>query len=78
MLTKYVGNFIVNFTIAALIILGGLGFAVTSDILYIRKFEKMTMHAKLALTVTGALLVIGFVLFSSIPQSADHRKAVFP
>ena len=62
-LTKYVGNFIVNFTIAALIILGGLGFAVTSDILYIRKFEKMTMHAKLALTVTGALLVIGFVLF---------------
>ncbi|KAF5088261.1 TrkH family potassium uptake protein [Acetobacterium wieringae] len=62
-LTKYVGNFIVNFVIGGLIILGGLGFAVTSDIINIRKFEKMTMHAKLALTVTGVLLIIGFVLF---------------
>ncbi len=62
-LTKYVDNFIVNFAIAGLIILGGLGFAVTSDIINIRKFEKMTMHAKLALTVTGVLLIIGFVLF---------------
>lgn len=62
-LTKYVDNFIVNFAIAGLIILGGLGFAVTSDIINIRKFEKMTMHAKLALTVTGFLLIIGFVLF---------------
>lgn len=62
-LTKYVDNFIVNFAIAGLIILGGLGFAVTSDIINIRKFEKMTMHAKLALTVTGLLLIIGFLLF---------------
>lgn len=62
-LTKYVDNFIVNFAIAGLIILGGLGFAVTSDLINIRKFEKMTMHAKLALTVTGVLLIIGFVLF---------------
>lgn len=62
-LTKYVGNFIVNFVIGGLIILGGLGFAVTSDIINIRKFEKMTMHAKLALTVTGVLLIVGFVLF---------------
>ena len=58
-LTKYVGNFVIG----GLIILGGLGFAVTSDIINIRKFEKMTMHAKLALTVTGVLLIIGFVLF---------------
>lgn len=62
-LTKYVGNFIVNFVIGGLIILGGLGFAVTSDLINVRKFEKMSMHTKLVLTVTGAFLVVGFVLF---------------
>jgi len=62
-LTKYVGNFIINFVIGGLIILGGLGFAVTSDLINVRKFEKMSMHTKLVLTVTGAFLVVGFVLF---------------
>lgn len=62
-LTKYVGNFIINFVIGGLIILGGLGFAVTSDLINIRKFEKMSMHAKLVLTVTGIFLIVGFVLF---------------
>ncbi|PKM61905.1 MAG: Trk family potassium uptake protein [Firmicutes bacterium HGW-Firmicutes-4] len=62
-LTKYVGNFIINFVIGGLIILGGLGFAVTSDLINIRKFEKMSMHAKLVLSVTGVFLIVGFVLF---------------
>ncbi|MDI3535561.1 MAG: trk/ktr system potassium uptake protein [Eubacteriaceae bacterium] len=62
-LTRYVDNFLVNFVIGGLIIFGGLGFAVTSDILYIRKFNKMTMQAKLVLVITGALLLFGFVLF---------------
>lgn len=62
-LTKYVDNFVVNFVMCGLIILGGLGFAVTSDLINIRKFEKMSMHTKLVLMVSGVLLVIGFILF---------------
>lgn len=62
-LTRYVDNYLVNFVICALIIIGGLGFAVTSDLFYVRKFKKMSMHSKLVLTITGILLVIGFVFF---------------
>ena len=62
-LTKYVDNYIVNFAICAMIILGGLGFAVTSDLIFVRKFKKMSMHSKLVLTITALLLVVGFIFF---------------
>lgn len=62
-LTKYVDNFIVNFVICLLIILGGLGFAVTSDLIFVRKFRKMSMHSKFVLVTTGILLIVGFVFF---------------
>lgn len=62
-LTKYVDNFIVNFVVCALIILGGLGFAVTSDLIFVRKFKKMSVHSKFVLVTTGILLIVGFVLF---------------
>ena len=62
-LTGYVDNFMVNFVVCALIVLGGLGFAVTSDLIYVRKFRKMSMHSKVVLVSTGFLLIAGFVLF---------------
>lgn len=62
-LTGYVDNFIINFGIGSLIIIGGLGFAVTSDIINVRRFSKMTMHARLVLVITGVLFVISFILF---------------
>lgn len=62
-LTRYVDNYLINFVICALIILGGLGFAVTSDLIFVRKFKKMSMHSKLVLTITALLLVIGFIFF---------------
>ncbi|KNZ40985.1 TrkH family potassium uptake protein [Acetobacterium bakii] len=62
-LTQYVDNFIVNFVVCSLIIIGGLGFAVTSDLIYVRKFEKMSMHSKIVLSITAVLLVVGFIFF---------------
>ncbi len=62
-LTGYVDNFIITFGISSLIIVGGLGFAVTSDIVNIRRFSKMTMHARLVLVITGILFIISFILF---------------
>jgi trk system potassium uptake protein TrkH len=62
-LTKYVDNFIVNFVICSLIVLGGLGFAVTSDLIFVRKFKKMSMHSKSVLTITAFLLLFGMIFF---------------
>jgi trk system potassium uptake protein TrkH len=76
-LTPYVGDGIVNFTIMALIILGGLGFSVWLDTLKAIKiklhaakhftwkqaFYKLTLHTRLVWVITIALIVIGFIFF---------------
>nr|WP_279233334.1 TrkH family potassium uptake protein [Acetobacterium tundrae] len=61
--TGYADNYLLNIVICSLIVLGGLGFAVTSDLIYVRKFKKMSMHSKVVLISTGFLLVFGFIFF---------------
>lgn len=53
----------VMYVISFLIIAGGLGFIVWRDLLSYYKKKKLSIHTKLALTVTGILLAGGFVLF---------------
>lgn len=63
-LTKFHGDIIVNIVIMALIIIGGIGFFVWSDIkkqkLHIKKYM---LHTKIVLFVTAVLLIGGTVLF---------------
>lgn len=56
-------NFILNLTIMALIILGGLGFTVIFDLLRNRKFKRLTLHSKLVIVMTVFLIVSGAALF---------------
>ncbi|MGL4799928.1 MAG: TrkH family potassium uptake protein [Cellulosilyticaceae bacterium] len=76
-LTPYVGNGIVNFTVMALIICGGLGFTVwidTYNAIKIKResaehftwrqaFYKMSLHSKLVWIITLALIIGGFIFF---------------
>lgn len=62
-LTTFNGNYWVLFVIMALIIIGGLGFLVWSDIIHYRRGRKLLLHTKIVLLTTGLLLIIGFVLF---------------
>jgi len=62
-LTAYVGDPTVNFTIMGLIITGGLGFTVLSDLALNRKFKLLLLNTKLAVTVTIGLITIGTVFF---------------
>lgn len=59
-LVDYALNPVVNITICALIIIGGLGFFVWGDI-YARK--RFSLHTKLVLITTTLLLVVGTILF---------------
>ena len=56
-------DILVNLTISALVIVGGLGFVVTSELFRRRSFEKISTHSKLVLLISGALLVLGTVMF---------------
>ncbi len=64
-LVSFVDNPLLNFTITTLIILGGIGFAVLIDlyryVMHVDKVRKLNLHSKIVLTVSAALLVIGFV-----------------
>lgn len=62
-LTQYVGDPLVNFTIMALIVTGGLGFSVIAELREQRRFSRLSMHAKLVLLASGALILFGAVLF---------------
>ncbi|MBW4837907.1 MAG: Trk family potassium uptake protein, partial [Paenibacillaceae bacterium] len=58
-LTKYVADPIVNFVAMFLIVSGGLGFIVLSDLVEFRKRRKLSLHSKVVLSMTSALIVIG-------------------
>ncbi|TQS74057.1 Ktr system potassium transporter B [Rhodobacteraceae bacterium] len=56
-LSQWVGNPVVNLTIPALFILGGLGFTVATDVWRTRHWRRFSLHTKLMLVGTGALLL---------------------
>lgn len=56
-LTAFVADPIINITIMFLIICGGLGFIVLSDLLENRK--KFKLHTKIVLQVSGVLIILG-------------------
>jgi len=60
-LTPFVEDPLVNLTIMGLIIFGGLGFGVMFDIIKTRSIKKLTLNSKLVLSVTGLLLLTGFL-----------------
>ncbi len=63
-LIPYKDNVLVNITTSALIVLGGIGFLVIRELLQ-KKFtwKKLSMHARVVLTMNALLLVIGTLLF---------------
>ena len=61
-LLDYQDNVMLNLTTCGLIIFGGLGFVVIKEIIYKRSFKKLSLHAKVVITMTGLLLVVGTLL----------------
>jgi trk system potassium uptake protein TrkH len=63
-LTPYVHDPLVNIVVMLLIIMGGVGFLVWNDIAEHRlSFRSYSLHAKLMLTATPALIVVSALLF---------------
>ncbi len=63
-LVRYRGDIVINLVITTLIICGGIGFIVISDVFMFaqKKVKRLSMHTKLVLSTTGILLVVGTVL----------------
>ena len=71
---------VVNITIMALVVIGGLGFLVTQEFLQKRKFKNLSVHAKLVLTISGLLIVFGALCFYILEYSNPETlgKESFP
>jgi len=72
-LVDYRGDVVVNLTITGLIICGGIGFLVLSELGRIRRWARLSVHTRLVLVVTSILIVAGtaiiFLLERSNPAS---------
>ena len=72
-LTDYVNDPLVNFTAMFLIVTGGIGFVVLSDLVDYHKTKKLSLHSKVVLLITALLIVIGalviFVFEFSNPRT---------
>jgi trk system potassium uptake protein TrkH len=58
----YADDWMINLTAIALIVLGGIGFIVMSDLIDFRKKRKLTLHSKVVLSMTSFLLVFGAIV----------------
>ena len=59
-LAAYRGDVVINLTLSALIVIGGLGFFVWNDLLMLRqKNHRLSVHTRLVLWTTGILLIGG-------------------
>ena len=79
-LFSYRGDVVVNVTIAGLTILGGLGFLIYRDFLENLSGARfrLTTHTKLALTVTGLLLVVGTLALWGLEVRNDRTFGKLP
>ncbi|UQZ33278.1 Trk family potassium uptake protein [Paenibacillus sp. PK3_47] len=58
-LTGYVSDPVVNLVVLFLIVSGGIGFIVMSDLVDYRKKRRLLLHTKVVLSMTAALLLTG-------------------
>ncbi len=62
-LEGFTGDIVVNFVVMALIVLGGIGFAVMAELYDNRRIKNFTLQTKMVLIFTLLLIVIGFFSF---------------
>lgn len=61
-LTSYAGDPIINFVSMFLIISGGIGFVVLSDLADYRKTKRLSLHTKVVLFMSGMLIIVGAIV----------------
>ncbi len=64
-LIPYQDNVLLNLTTCGLIIFGGIGFLVMLDVSRCRRFKTLTLHSKVVITTTAALLIVGTLLLKA-------------
>ena len=71
-LESYVSDPLINLTVCALILLGGLGFFVWDDLLENRfRFKRLQLHSRVVLLITPVIVFVPALLFFFFERSAS-------
>lgn len=76
-LSQWATNPVLNLTIPALFVIGGLGFSVISDIFVHRGWRHLSLHSKLMLTGTGVLIVWSVTMFAALEWNNPDTLGIF-
>ena len=68
-LIRYRGDWIVNLVITTLVICGGLGFVVLTEIGRVRQYRRFSTHTRLVITLTAALVIVTTAVIWFIERS---------
>jgi trk system potassium uptake protein TrkH len=73
-LIRYRGDIVINLTVTTLIIMGGIGFIVISDLYRLQRGEvkRLSQHTKIVLTTTAILILVGASLIYIFETSNPH------
>ncbi|HEX2140677.1 MAG TPA: potassium transporter TrkG [Candidatus Limnocylindria bacterium] len=77
-LTPFVDDWAVLGTIAILLILGGLGWAIVGDALGIRRWSRLALETKIVLVTTVGLLVAGTLVIGALEWSNPATLGALP
>lgn len=77
-LTGWVGNPVVNLTVPALFIFGGLGFIVVTELYERRGWQAFSLHTKLMVVGTLALIVWSVVMFAALEWNNPRTLGALP
>lgn len=83
-LSRFTHNPAIILTLSFIIILGGLGFNVMSNVYYslrkskINKKQILTLHSKIVLTMTSILIVLGTFVFYIFERKLAFKEMSFP
>lgn len=72
-------DYLVNITLMALVIIGGLGFMVTSEIYNKRHFKYLSTHSKLVLITNAGLILagaLGFFILESLKGGVLNNESI--
>ena len=78
-MTAFVADPVVNLTLCALIVIGGLGFLVWRDVVRCRfRFSKFQLHTKLVLVTSGILILGAGLLLLIFERNASMADLTWP
>ncbi len=77
-ITAYVADPTVSLTVAALLIIGGIGFTVIADVWNYRRAKRLSLHSKIVIAASAALLLLGTIVVLAAEYSNPATLAKLP